>query len=180
MGIMGSGCAFNKGYRSTTDGRMAPLTLKACFILQPGVLKPPYYHILIYIVTYYSYYSICHMCCLNSDVSQKEALKDSEFSILCKKDELTRVIVITYYYIKSLAPCDRKSVLKLPGGLSPSKTQPSPPTNFHRRLIQHDLNASTNISSNTSTTATRTTGAQLKPPSGWKTPRDASLQPPPC
>ena len=116
---------------------MAPLTLKACFILQPGVLKPPYYHILIYIVTYYSYYSICHMCCLNSDVSQKEALKDSEFSIQCKKDELTRVIVITYYYIKSLAPGDRKSVLKLPGGLSPSKTQPSPPTNFHRRLIQH-------------------------------------------
>ena len=135
MGIMGSGCAFNKGYRSTTDGRMAPLTLKACFILQPGVLKPPYYHILIYIVTYYSYYSICHMCCLNSDVSQKEALKDSEFSILCKKDELTRVIVITYYCIKSLAPGDWKSVLRLPGGLSPSKTQPSPPTNFHRRLI---------------------------------------------
>ena len=147
---------------------MAPLTLKACFILQPGVLKPPYYHILIYIVTYYSYYSICHMCCLNSDVSQKEALKDSEFSILCKKDELTRVIVITYYYIKSLAPGDRKSVLKLPGGLSPSKTQPSPPTNFHRRLIQHDLNASTNTSSNTSTTATRTstqvpTRAQRQP-----------------
>ena len=121
MGIMGSGCAFNKGYRSTTDGRMAPLTLEACFIRQPGVLKPPYYHILIYIVTYYSYYSICHMCCLNSNVSQKEALSDSEFSILCKKDELTRVIVITYYYIKSLAPGDRKSVLKLPGGLSPSK-----------------------------------------------------------